>query len=78
MHITGPARKFLTSFWLSHPSLRRKCVEKYGYDPIEDETNYWIYGIAESDHKDILNQIKKSKNTFSLYLAKMWALEEVK
>lgn len=78
MHITPQARVFLNNFWITKKSKRRACIRKYGFDPILEEKNYWIHGIAEKDHKDVLHKIIRNKNKFSLPLARLWAIEECK
>lgn len=76
MKITMQAKKYLRNFWIDEPFLRKQCVKKYGYDPIENECKYWEHGIAEGDHKKVLFKIIKNFNTFSLPLAREWAIEE--
>jgi hypothetical protein len=77
MHITPQARSFLTKFWILHPRKRKACVRKYGFDPILQETNYWTHGIAEQDHAKVLAIIQRHNNTFSLPLARLWAIQEL-
>jgi hypothetical protein len=76
MLITPWARKFLNKYWQSHPKKRAECLKKYGHDPITDERHYWIKGIAEKPHANVLRSIKVNNNTFNLDLARLWAAQE--
>ena len=72
------ARLFLNSFWIRHPKKRKECVEKYGFDPIEDEEMYWMHGLAEKEHRLILRNVIANNGVFSLKFAKMWAASELR
>jgi len=56
--------------------LRRGCLRKYGFDPIDDETAYWRYGLAEPDHRDVLREVRRNGNRFSIELVRRWEIEE--
>lgn len=72
------ARLFLNAFWIRHPKKRKECVEKYGFDPIEDEEMYWMHGLAEKEHRSILRNVIANNGVFSLKFAKMWAASELR
>jgi hypothetical protein len=78
MRLTHQARLYLTAFWQDYPYKRKNCIKKYGYDPIIHETQYWIHGISEEEHSDVLAKIRANNNVFSLQLARKWANEELK
>jgi hypothetical protein len=71
-------RLFLNAFWIRHPKKRKECVEKYGFDPIEDEEMYWMHGLAEKEHRSILRNVIANDGVFSLKFAKMWAASELR
>jgi len=71
------ARLFLNAFWIRHPKNRKKCVEKYGFDPIDDEKMYWMHGLGEKEHRSILRSVIANNGVFSLKYAKMWAASEL-
>lgn len=75
--IPADARRELTRFWRAHPALRRGCLSKYGFDPIDEEQAYWRFGLAEPDHKGVLRAVRQNDGVFSLALAKRWATEEL-
>ena len=76
--IHAPARKILNAFWETHPSIRAKCVKKYGFDPILEEAKYWPPGIREKDHANILRDLKLNNYVFSVSLARRWVASELK
>jgi len=78
LRIPADARQELTSFWKAHPELRRGCLSKYGFDPIDDESDYWRFGLTEPDHRDVLRAVRRDGNRFSLALVKRWELEELR
>jgi len=75
--IPKDARLFLNAFWIRHPKNRKKCVEKYGFDPIDDEKMYWMHGLGEKEHRSILRSVIANNGVFSLKYAKMWAASEL-
>lgn len=77
IQIDDYARQFLRRFWLSHRTLRQECQRKYGFDPISEETEYWIPGIAEEDHAEVLQLIRRNNNTMNLELAERWSQQEL-
>jgi hypothetical protein len=77
LQIPADARRELTRFWKKHPALRKGCLDKYGFDPIEEEADYWRYGLAEPAHRGVLRDVRRNGNVFSLPLAKRWARGEL-
>ncbi len=77
LHIPVDSRRELNRFWRAHPSLRKGCLRKYGFDPIDEETNYWRYGMAEPDHRSTLRAIRQNDDVFSLALVKRWEAQEL-
>lgn len=70
------AMEFLTGFWHDHPDLRKKCKEKYGYDPVDDPEDYWVPGLREEpEHKALWN--KSKEDTLTLTDAKRWSKAEL-
>jgi hypothetical protein len=78
LRIPADAREELTVFWRAHPRLRRGCLSKYGFDPINDESAYWRCGLAEPDHRDVLRAVRRNGSRFSLTLVRRWELEELR
>jgi hypothetical protein len=78
LRIPAASRGELIRFWSAHPALRRGCLSKYGFDPIDDEEAYWRFGLAEPDHRDVLRAVRRNNNSFSLALVKRWEVEELK
>jgi hypothetical protein len=76
LRIPADSRDALIRFWRAHPGLRRGCLSKYGFDPIDDEEAYWRFGLAEPDHRDVLRAVRRNDNNFSLPLVKRWEVEE--
>ena len=50
--IPTDARRELTRFWRAHPDLRKGCLDKYGFDPIDEEVAYWRFGLAEPGRRE--------------------------
>jgi len=78
LRIPAASRKELTKFWRKYPALRKGCLDKYGFDPIDDEAEYWRFGLAEPDHKDVLRDVRRNDNVFSLPLVKRWEEGELR
>ena len=78
LRIPADARHELTCFWQAHPKLRKGCLEKYGFDPIDDEADYWRFGLAEPDHRDVLRAVRRAGGVFSLPYVKRWEIEELR
>jgi len=78
LRIPTDSRKALIQFWRMHPVLRQGCLNKYGFDPIDEEAAYWRFGLAEPDHRDVLRAVRRNNDTFSLALVKRWEVEELK
>jgi len=76
LRIPSDSRSELIKFWCAHPKLRRGCLTKYGFDPIDEETAYWRFGLAEPDHRNVLRSIRRNNNVFSLAHVKRWEIEE--
>lgn len=76
LRIPPASRAELVRFWQTHPALRRGCLHKYGFDPIDEEAAYWRYGLAEPDHRDILSAALSNGNRFSIELVRRWEIEE--
>jgi hypothetical protein len=76
--IPADSRRALTAFWRAHPALRRGCLRKYGFDPIDAEEDYWRYGLAEPDHADVLRAVQQNGGAFTLALVKRWEAEELR
>lgn len=76
--ILAEARAELTRFWKAYPMLRRGCLRKYGFDPIDEEEAYWRFGLAEPDHRKVLRAVRRNGNRFSLALVKRWEIEELR
>ena len=76
LKISPYVRKLLNAFWKSRPDLRKACTDKYGYDPIQQEREYWPPGITEADHDDIRNDINNNGGIFSAALARRWIISE--
>jgi hypothetical protein len=77
LRIPADARRELTRFWKMHPALRRGCLDKYGFDPIEEEAEYWRFGLAEPDHRGVLRDVRENGNVFSLPLVRRWMIGEL-
>jgi hypothetical protein len=77
LRIPADARRELIRFWRAHPALRKGCLNKYGFDPIDEEANYWRFGLAEPDHGDVLRTVRCNRNIFSLAHVKRWEVEEL-
>jgi hypothetical protein len=77
LRIPVDSRRTLTGFWHAHPALRQACIDKYGFDPIEDEESYWRYGLAEADHHGVLLAVQQNGNRFTPSLVKRWKVEEL-
>ena len=75
--IPTESRRSLNTFWRAHPDLRQGCVDKYGFDPIDEEAAYWRFGLAEPDHANVLRAVRQNKNVFSLPLVRRWARQEL-
>lgn len=67
----------LGRFWSAHPDLRTACREKYGFDPVEEPSGYWPFGLAEPEHADVLAAIRENGGTFTLELVRMWEKQEL-
>lgn len=78
LRIPAASRRELTKFWRTYPALRKGCVSKYGFDPIEDEAEYWRFGLAEPDHRAVLRDVRRNNNVFSLPLVKRWEEGELR
>jgi hypothetical protein len=78
LRIPAASRRELTRFWRAHPALRKGCVSKYGFDPIDEEEAYWRFGLAEPDHRDVLRDVRRNNNVFSLPLVKRWETGELR
>lgn len=76
--IHAPARKVLNEFWLRYPNRRLECKQKYGFDPIVQEDQYWVPGIKERAHADILRDIMNNGGVFSVALVRRWMASELK
>lgn len=77
LRVPADSRRELVKFWRAHPALRNGCLRKYGFDPIDDEEDYWRFGLAEPDHKGVLRAVRKNGDVFSLALVKRWEVEEL-
>ena len=77
LRIPVDARRELIRFWRAHPALRRGCLTKYGFDPIDEEAAYWRFGLAEPDHVDVLRSVRRNGGIFSLAHVKCWEIEEM-
>jgi len=75
--IHDDAKKVLHKFWEDHPDLRKGCLDKYGYDPIDDELPYWYYGLAEPEHHMILEDVLKNDGFIDLEQANRWTKSEL-
>ena len=78
LRIPADSRSELIRFWRAHPTLRKGCVSKYGFDPIDEEEAYWRFGLAEPGHHKVLRAVRRNNNIFSRTLAKRWEVEELK
>lgn len=78
LRIPADARNELIRFWKAHPALRKGCLNKYGFDPINEEASYWRFGLAEPDHSDVLRAVKQNGGLFSLSHVKRWEIEELR
>jgi hypothetical protein len=78
LQIPPASRSKLNRFWRAHPALRKGCLCKYGFDPIDEEEAYWRYGLAEPDHLSLLRAVQRNNDTFSLALVKRWEVEELR
>lgn len=78
LRIPANARRALRRFWDAHPNLRRGCLDKYGFDPVDQEADYWRYGLAEAPHVDLLRAVRRSGGVFTLPLVKRWEAEELR
>lgn len=76
LRIPADSRSELIKFWCAHPALRRGCLTKYGFDPIDEEAAYWRFGLTEPDHRDVLRAVRRNNNVFSLAHVKRWEIEE--
>ena len=77
LRIPADSRRELIKFWRAHPALRRGCLSKYGFDPIDDEEDYWRFGLAEPDHRNLLSAVRRNNNVFSLAHVKRWKIQEL-
>lgn len=77
LQIPEDSRRALTRFWHEHPDLRRGCLDKYGFDPIDEEAAYWRHGLAEPDHHDVLRAVQRDGGVFSLPHVRRWKIEEL-
>jgi len=75
--IDADADEVLTKFWHDHDDLRKACLAKYGYDPIDEKMSYWEYGLAEPEHKALADGVVANDGAFSLELAKRWTKGEL-
>lgn len=78
LRIPAESRSELIKFWRAHPTLRRGCLSKYGFDPIDEEEAYWRFGLAEPDHQDVLRAVRRNNNVFSLAHVKRWEIQELR
>lgn len=78
LRIPPDARSELIRFWRAHPTLRRGCLDKYGFDPIDAEAAYWRFGLAEPDHINVLRAVRRNGGVFSLPHVKRWEAEELR
>lgn len=78
LRIPADSRRALIKFWRKHPALRKGCLRKYGFDPIEEEAEYWRFGLAEPDHRNVLRDVRRNNNVFSLPLVKRWEEGELR
>jgi hypothetical protein len=78
MIIYAPARTLLNEFWLRYPERRSECTRKYGFDPILQEDQYWVPGIAERAHRHIRRDIQANGGVFSVPLVRRWMASELK
>ena len=78
LRIPSNSHDELIRFWTAHPALRRGCLRKYGFDPIHDEEDYWRFGLAEPDHRDVLRAVRRAGGVFSLPHVKRWEIEELR
>ena len=78
LRIPPESRRELNRFWRAHPVLRRGCLTKYDFDPINDEEDYWRFGLTEPSHRHLLSAVRKNDNLFSLAHVKRWEAEELK
>ncbi|HSX23427.1 MAG TPA: hypothetical protein VLE97_11690 [Gaiellaceae bacterium] len=78
IRIPPESRRALTKFWRAHPALRKGCVAKYGFDPIDEEAAYWRFGLAEPDHRDVLRSVRRNNNVFSAAHVKRWEIQELR
>jgi len=77
LRIPADSRSELIKFWRAHPTLRRGCLTKYGFDPINEEEAYWRFGLAEPDHRNVLRAVRRNNNVFSLAHVKRWEIQEL-
>ena len=77
LRIPADSRSELVKFWLAHPVLRKGCLSKYGFDPIDDEKDYWRFGLAEPDHRNLLRAVRRNNKVFSLAHVKRWEIQEL-
>lgn len=77
LRIPKASRLALTAFWKHYPALRQGCLKKYGFDPITAEKSYWRFGLAESDHRDVLRRVRQNGMRFTLDLVKRWERQEL-
>ena len=75
--ITPGAKSYLEGFWEQYPNLRDGCVNKYGYDPVDNTREYWRWGLSEPEHRDVLESVMSNGGVFDAALAQRWAQEEV-
>jgi len=78
LRIPADARRELSRFWRAHPDLRRGCLDKYGFDPIDEEAAYWRFGLAEPAHRDLLRAVQRDGGVFSLPHVRRWKAEELR
>jgi hypothetical protein len=78
LQIPEDSRMELVAFWRAHPALRKGCLRKYGFDPIDEEEAYWRFGLAEPDHQNLLLAVRRNHDVFSLPFVKRWKVEEMK
>lgn len=75
--IPKDSREELTRFWHEYPDLRQGCKDKYGFDPIDDETDYWRHGLGdEPEHASVLKAIHE-QGQFTPELVKEWEKQEL-
>jgi hypothetical protein len=77
LRIPADSRRELIRFWHAHPTLRKGCVNKYGFDPIDEEEAYWRFGLAEPGHHKVLRMVRRNNSVFSRALVKRWEVEEL-